>query len=90
MMHTPESYAAEWATLTGRPASQVYVPEALRTARLALGSKVFWTSAGGRRVEGTIIQLAAENVSVRWVDGDVTTENRYAFDRSGELEEDGW
>ena len=90
MMHTAESYAAEWATLTGRPASQVYVPVALRTVRLALGGKVFWTAAGGRRVEGTIIQLGTETVSVRWVDGDVTTEDRYAFNRFGELGWSGW
>lgn len=30
MMHTAESYAAEWATLTGRSERDVYVPEALR------------------------------------------------------------
>lgn len=30
MMHTPESYASEWATLTGRSESEVYIPLALR------------------------------------------------------------
>lgn len=30
MMHTAKSYAAEWATLTGRSESEVYVPVALR------------------------------------------------------------
>lgn len=30
MRDTAESYAAEWATLTGRSESEVYVPVALR------------------------------------------------------------
>ena len=30
MMHTAESYKSEWATLTGKPAREIYVPESLR------------------------------------------------------------
>lgn len=29
-MHTAQSYAAEWSTLTGRSESEIYVPVALR------------------------------------------------------------
>lgn len=30
MNDTEESYRKEWATLTGRPESDIYIPEALR------------------------------------------------------------
>lgn len=32
MMHTAQSYRAEWATLTGKSEREIYVPEALRVA----------------------------------------------------------
>lgn len=35
MMHTAQSYKAEWATLTGKSEREIYVPVALRDSRRA-------------------------------------------------------
>lgn len=42
MRNTEQQYRDEWATLTGRPSSQIYVPEAIRDTPgpLVVGSKI--------------------------------------------------
>ena len=79
MMHTAESYAAEWATLTGRSERDVYVPVALRPFRGQVGERV-----REGRVSGTVVAVTRSGLlEVNWDDGDETTECRESFDTYG-------
>lgn len=42
-----QQYAAHWSALTGRPAGQVYIPEALRPGPVRVGSRVERLGLGG-------------------------------------------
>lgn len=76
MMHTAESYRAEWATLTGKSEREIYVPEALRMSdslRRFIGAiredgsqHGFWSLPGaGRRTGQTLTVSVARFQSYR-------------------------
>lgn len=66
MMHTAESYRREWATLTGRPESDVYIPEALRGP----GNRVVLTQGSTQGLGGTVTATSRPGVwEVTWDDG---------------------
>lgn len=46
MMHTADGYRSEWATLTGRSESEIYVPVALREPKAAGGDLTAERGAG--------------------------------------------
>ena len=63
MNSTEQSYREEWAAKTGRPASEVYVPEALRTS-VTHGTRVWF-----RGKAGTVDSILGERLDVSWDDG---------------------
>lgn len=81
MMHTAESYASEWATLTGRSESEIYVPVALRPFVLEVGARVREVNETGliREVKQSGLLV------VEWSDGEESTEYPDAFDGNGVL-----
>lgn len=60
------SYRMQWATLTGRRESDVYVPEALRPFDLAEGARVV---AGPGGMTGTVLSVSSTGLArVKWDD----------------------
>lgn len=65
------SYRMQWATLTGRRESDVYVPEALRPFELVAGARVVADDTVG----GTVLSVASTGVArVKWDDGPISHE----------------
>lgn len=81
MMHTAESYASEWATLTGRSESEVYVPVALRPFMLEVGARVRDGSVTGR-----VVAIGVDGwLRIDWTDGDIEAVHPDSFDENGVL-----
>lgn len=73
MISTEQSYRREWATLTGKSESEIYVPEAIRENRpLAVGDRVrilidLFHSANVRK--GQVLTVSRVSGNVLTADG---------------------
>lgn len=60
-----DRYQEQWSTLTGRSASSVYVPEALRSFELTEGARVVADDTVG----GTVLSVSSTGLArVKWDD----------------------
>lgn len=67
-----DQYQEQWSTLTGRSASAVYVPEAIRSFELVEGARV---AAGPGDMTGTVLSVASTGLArVKWDDGPISHE----------------
>lgn len=81
MNSTEQQYREEWAAKTGRPASEVYVPEALRT-EVTPGTQVWFG-----RLSGTVRSVDGQRVSVSWSDGGTSVEQLAGIGPGGVIPE---
>lgn len=82
MMSTEEQYRQEWAVKSGRPASEVYVPEALRPFILKEGARVSCDGDTG------VVEEVREDRGwfvVKWHDGETTHESIGEVDEFGRI-----
>lgn len=77
---TPEQYQRQWSTLTGRPASQVYVPIALRPFDLKVGARVTYQGRD-KEILGTVVALRPSGLAQ--VDWDDDTTSFEGIDENG-------
>lgn len=90
MLNTESQYRQEWAAKSGRPESEVYVPEALRNAPLAAGDRILILTEGldASTVEaGDILTVQKVDKIDIWTDAPTLTHSpnaRWTFGLSGE------
>lgn len=66
----PEHYRKQWATLTGRRESDVYVPEGIRPFERREGARIVLDGIGG-----TVMSVSSTGLMrIRWDDGVVSHE----------------